>query len=173
MNLLSDEILNKYIDGELDEELTKQVETRIKSSEAEKKNYNAFKLLHKNLSEFQADNLSTDFTSLVMSKLGKKVSVPKGQKTFVFSILSFIILICLGIIGYVVYLILNSYTPPTETIQVTETARNVSTGLISELTKMFSGKNLSIIGSVFSLGILISGYFFFERQKQARANLGA
>ncbi|MFC2103357.1 anti-sigma factor family protein [Bacteroidota bacterium] len=111
MNLLSDEILNKYIDGELDEELSKQVESRINSSEAERKNYKAFKLLHKNLSALQADNLRTDFTSLVMSRLGKKVIVPKEQRNFVYSISSFIILICLGIIGYVAYLIFSTYTP--------------------------------------------------------------
>jgi len=173
MNLLSDEILNKYIDGELDEDLLKQVETRLNSSEAERKNYYALKRVHNELSDLQEDNVSTNFTSLVMSGLGKKVSVPKGQKAFVFSISSFIVLICLGIIGYVAYLIFSTYTPPAESVQVTETAKNVSNGLISELTKMFSGKNLSIIGSVFSLGILITGYFFFEHQRQSKANLSS
>ena len=173
MSLLSDEILNRYLDGELDEEHLKQVEARLKSSEAERKNYYALKRVHDELSGLKSDTVSTNFTDLVMSGLVKKVSVPKGQRAFVLSVSTIIILICLGIIGYVAYLIFSTYTPPAETVQVTETAKNVSNGLISELNKMFSGKNLSIIGSVFSLGILISGYFFFEHQRQSKANLSS
>jgi len=42
-----------------------------------------------------------------------------------------------------------------------------------ELKKMFSGKNLSIIGSISSLAIIISGYFFFEHQKRVKENFGS
>lgn len=173
MSLISDEILNKYLDGELDKQLTKQVETKLKSSEAERKNFQAFKLLHAELSALQEDRVKNNFTSLVMSKIQKKAVVSKDQKFFMLSISSIIVVICLAVVSYVAYMIISSYSSPSESFQVTETAREFSSGLITELTKMFSGKNLSIIGSVFALALLVSGYFFFERQKQSNANLGA
>jgi len=48
---------------------------------------------------------------------------------------------------------------------------NLSDGLVKTLQHLFSGKGLSIIGSIFSLLIIVSGYFFFEMQKRAKANL--
>jgi hypothetical protein len=38
--------------------------------------------------------------------------------------------------------------------------------------QIFSGKGLPIIGSIFSIIVIISGYFFFEMQKRSKANLG-
>jgi anti-sigma factor RsiW len=173
MSLLSDEILNKYIDGELDGKTLKEVQDILTTSETERKRFNALKLLHSELSVLQEDKVRNDFTSFVMAKINKKVAAPKEQKYFIFSISSFIVLLCLGIVGYAAYEIFSSYSAPVETVQVTKTAQHLGNGLITELTKIFSSKNLSIIGSVFSLGILITGYFFFERQRQAKANLGA
>jgi hypothetical protein len=39
------------------------------------------------------------------------------------------------------------------------------------MKNLFTGKGMSIIGSVFSIVILISGYFFFEMQKRAKTTL--
>jgi hypothetical protein len=121
----------------------------------------------------QEDKVSVDFTNNVMARVNKKFALPKQQNHFIISITSVLILICLVIVTYVVTAVISSSAPQTESLQITETVNRFGSGLISELMKLFSGKNLSIIGSVFSLGILISGYFFFEHQKRSKINLGA
>ena len=173
MNKLSDEILNQYFDGELDEKSVKDVEEIICNSESERKRFDAFKILHNKLSTLQEDKVSSGFTDLIMSKINKKIVAPKTQRYFIIVMFSFITLLCLGVVGYVAYAIISSYSAPTESLQITETARDLGYGLITEIKKIFNSKNLSIIGSVFSLGLLISGYLFFERQKQAKTNLGS
>jgi anti-sigma factor RsiW len=173
LTLLTDEILNKYLDGELDAQKFEEVEDILRQSDTERKRFNALKLIHEQLSLVQEEEVPEDFTSFVMAKIGKKFAVPRQQKYFILSIISLISLFCLGIVVYVAIAVISSATPQTETIQVTETVQQIGNRLIEEIVKMFSGKNLSIIGSIFSLGILISGYFFFERQKQAKANLSA
>ncbi|MGD8305898.1 MAG: hypothetical protein PVF17_04525 [Ignavibacteria bacterium] len=173
MNKLTDDILNKYFDGDLDNKSIEEVEDIIKSSESERKKINAFKVLHQELSTLREDQVSRDFTDNIMKRISRRSVTARTQKYFIIAMFSFIILLCLGVVGYVVYTIISSVSAPSEPTQVTETAKQLGNGLITELTKIFSGKNLSIIGSVFSLGILISGYFFFERQKQAKANLGS
>ena len=173
MNLLSDEILNKYLDGELDKNQSAEIEEILNKSENDRKRFSALKLIHNELSLTQEDKVSADFTNNVMAKLNKKFALPKQQNYFIISIASILGLFCLGIVVYVVATIISSSAPQTESLQITETVNRFGNGLILELKKLFIGKNLSIIGSVFSLGILISGYFFFEQQKRGKINLGA
>ena len=173
MNLLSDEILNKYLDGELDKNQSAEIEEILYKSENDRKRFSALKLIHKELSLMWEDKVSADFTKNVMARVNKKFALPKQQNYFIISIASILGLFCLGIVVYVVATIISSSAPQTESLQITETVNRFGNGLILELKKLFSGKNLSIIGSVFSLGILISGYFFFEQQKRGKINLGA
>lgn len=168
MNLLSDEILNKYIDGELDKNQSAEIEEILNKSENDRKRFSALKLIHKELSLMQEDKVSVDFTNNVMARVNKKFALPKQQNYFIVSISSILVLVCLVIVTYVVTAIISSSAPQTESLQITETVNRFGNGLILELKKLFSGKNLSIIGSVFSLGILISGYFFFEQQKRRK-----
>ncbi|MGB5894070.1 MAG: hypothetical protein WBG58_07815 [Ignavibacteriaceae bacterium] len=173
MNLLSDEILNKYLDGELDKNQSAEIEEILNKSENDRKRFIALKLIHKELSLMQEDKVSADFTNNVMARVNKKFALPKQQNYFIVSITSILVLVCLVIVTYVVTAVISSSAPQTESLQITETVNRFGSGLILELKRLFSGKNLSIIGSVFSLGILISGYFFFEHQKRSKINLGA
>ena len=50
MNKLSDEILNSYLDGELDNQKRKEVEEILRNSEDDRKTFNALKLVHNHLS---------------------------------------------------------------------------------------------------------------------------
>ena len=168
MNLLTDEILNKYLDGDLDKNQSAEIEEILNKSENDRKRFSALKLIHKELSLMQEDKVSVDFTNNVMARVNKKFALPKQQNYFIISISSIRVLVCLVIVTYVVTAIISSSAPQTESLQITETVNRFGNGLILELKKLFSGKNLSIIGSVFSLGILISGYFFFEQQKRRK-----
>ncbi len=148
-----------------------EVEKQLATSENDRKRFNALKVIHDELSQLKEDETSENFTQLAISKLGKKFELPRNQKYFVFVIASIFILICVGIVAYLATAIISTSSPQSESIQVTETVHQVSNGLIYELKNIFSSKNLSLIGLIFSLGIMISGYFFFENQKRNKANL--
>jgi anti-sigma factor RsiW len=53
MNLLSDEILNKYLDGELDKNQSAEVEEILNKSENYRKRLSALNLIHKELTFIQ------------------------------------------------------------------------------------------------------------------------
>ncbi len=171
MNLLTDEILNEYLDGNLDKQKANEVEKLLASSENDRKRFNALKVIHDELSQIKEDETSEDFTRLVISKLGKKFELPRQQKYFVFIIASIFIFISVGIVAYTATTIISTSSPQSESIEVTKTVHQLSNGLIHELKQIFNSKNLSLIGLIFSLGIMISGYFFFEHQKRNKANL--
>jgi hypothetical protein len=122
MNLLSDEILNKYLDGELD-----------KNQSA----FSALKLIHKELTLMQEDKVSVDFTNNVMARVNKKFALPKQQNYFIISIASILVLACLIIVTYVVTAVISSSVTQTESLQITETVNRFGSGLISELSGYF------------------------------------
>ena len=171
---ITDEILNKYLDGELSMEVVKEIEIAIQSSVDLNKKYNALKLVHEKLTDLKEDEVSAGFTDALMNQITKrKFAIPKQQKYFILSIATFITLLCLVILGFTISAMISS-APSTvgDSKSVVDSITNLSDGLTNVLKHLFSGEGLSIIGSIFSIIVLISGYFFFEMQKRSKANLG-
>jgi hypothetical protein len=171
---ITDEILNKYLDGELNSEEAEQVKLALRNSEELQRKFNALKLVHKNLINLKEDKVSIGFTDNLMKQiLRRKFVVPQQQKYFIVSIATFITLLCLVIFGFSISAIISS-TPHSigESKSVVNSITYMSDGLVKVVEKVFTGQGLSIVGSIFSIIIIISGYFFFEMQKRAKADLG-
>jgi len=170
---ITDEILNKFLDGELSREETEQVNLALRGSDELLKKFNALKLVHKELLNFREDEVSLGFTDSLMNQIViKKFVLPKQQKYFIASVATFITLLCLVIFGFSISAVIST-TPSSigDSSSLFDSIPNLSEGLIKILKQMFSGTGLSIIGSIFSIIVLISGYFFFEMQKRTKAHL--
>ena len=174
MTKITDEILNKYLDEELSREESELIKSEIRTSEELQKKYNALKLIHEKLFDMKEDEVSPAFTDKIMNQIvRRKFAIPKQQKYFIVSIATFITLLCLVIFGFVISAIISSAPSSIgESKSVLDSVSNLSDGLVKTLQHLFSGPGLSIIGSIFSIVLLISGFFFFEMQKRSKANLG-
>ena len=169
---ITDEILNRYLDGDLNFEEVKQVRSALANSDELQKKFSALKLVHDRLSAYKEDEVSPDFTNKLMKQIVTRSIVPKQQKYFIASIVTFIALLCLVIFGFSISAMISATSSATSNSQtVFDVVASLSEGLVRTLQQLFSGARLSIIGSIFSLIILISGYFFFEMQKRAKAHL--
>jgi len=171
---ITDEILNKYLDGELSREEAEQVKSELQASEELQRKFNVLKLVHEKLFYLKEDEVSVGFTDALMKQIVKKrFVIPKQQKYFIASVATSITLLCLVIFGFSISAMISSAPPSIgESKSVVDSISNLSDGLVNVLKHLFSRSGLSIIGSIFSLLIIISGYFFFEMQKRAKANLG-
>jgi hypothetical protein len=170
---ITDEILNKYLDGELNREEAEQVKSAILNSEELQRKFNALKLVHDNLYIIKEDEVSPGFTDKLMKQIVKRSVVPKQQKYFIASVATFITLLCLVIFGLSISAVISTTSPSVgESKSILDSVSYLTDGLVSTLKQIFSGAGLSIIGSIFSIVVLISGYFFFEMQKRAKADLG-
>jgi hypothetical protein len=171
---ITDEILNKYLDGELNREEFEQVKSALRNSEDDQKKFNALKIVHDNLSNSEEDEVSPSFTDKIMKQIeGKKFALPRQQKYFIASVVSFITLICLVIFGFSISAVISTTSQSVgESKSILDSVSYLTDGLVKTLKQLFSGAGLSIIGSIFSIIVLISGYFFFEIQKRAKAYLG-
>ena len=170
---ITDEILNKYLDGTLSREEIHEVDQLINASPELQKKYNALILVHEKLSDLKEDEVSAGFTEILMKKIAKKkFVVPKQQKYFIASVATFITILCLVIFGFSILAVISSTSSSIpDSGSVFDSIPNLSEGLVSTIKHLFSGTGLSIIGSIFSIIVLISGYFFFEMQKRTKANL--
>lgn len=168
---MTDELLNKYLDGELSREETEKVKAALQSSAELKRKFNSLKLVHEKLSLLKEDEVSLNFTDSLMTQIArKKFVIPKQQKYFITSIVTFITVLCLVIFGFSISAMISATTSAAGDSQsVIDSVSGLSEGLVRTIQKLFSGAGLSIIGSIFSLIILISGYFFFEMQKRTKS----
>ena len=167
---ITDEILNKYLDGELSSVEAEQVKFQLRSSEEFRRKFDTLKLVHDNLSTIQEDEVTAGFTEKLMKQIVKGSTAPRQQKYFIASVVTFISLLCLVIFSFSISAMISATTSAASDSQsVLDSVSGLSEGLVRTIQKLFSGAGLSIIGSIFSLIILISGYFFFEMQKRTKS----
>jgi anti-sigma factor RsiW len=163
---LNDDLLNKYIDGELGKEKMKQVREKLESSSHEMSRYKALLLVHNELQKITAEETSSNFTATLMLRIQRSLKSKREQNFFFISVLSLFLLICLGIIGY---LLANYiYTADPDSSRVFTQLTDRSQDFVILLKNFFSKGNISIIGSVFSFILLISGYIFYESVKHSK-----
>jgi anti-sigma factor RsiW len=169
---ITDEILNKYLDGGLNKEEIERVKSALSGSEKLQRKFNALKIVHDKLSVIKEDEVSSGFTNKLMKQIVKRSVVPKQQKYFIASVATFITILCLVIFGFSISAVISSTSSAAgDSKSVLDSVSGLSEGLVNALQQLFSGAGLSIIGSIFSIIVLISGYFFFEMQKRSKGCL--
>ena len=169
---LSDEILNKYIDGELEEFVLLQIQEQLKNSELDRRRLAALQTVHSELAKIKSYQVSEDFTASIMFKVRKNLKVARKDKYFIFSIVSIFVVISLIIIGYLIDWTAGQNSSINS---ITQNINNYVDGFVnavSPIKDFLTAKNMSIIGSIFSFGIIISGYIFFENLKSTKRRLG-
>jgi ABC-type siderophore export system fused ATPase/permease subunit len=165
MKNINDEMLNKLIDNELNEVETKMIKDAIDKSPELKLKYSSLLQTDKILHTLKSETVSSDFTKKVLQKIQRQKALAKQQKYFLFAVLSLFGIIALGIVGFIFYQIISSSSPQSNQI-VTTYSKDVG----DYFSDLFGKKNISIFGSVLSFIMLVSGYFFYEYQKNSKKN---
>ena len=83
--IIDDDILNRYLDGELNDDEVKELEKALKSSPELSRKMNLLKVVDISLRNSAPESPSQGFTSAVMEKLRKK-SHSKSQNYFFYFI---------------------------------------------------------------------------------------
>lgn len=171
MDEINDDILNKYLDGELNSTEKLKIEKAINISEDIRKRYHALKTVHHNLQMIKADETSADFVSLVMSKINRKPDWFRKQNYFLAAMYMLFIGASLTLISYVTYGILNSGRSSSSSTTLFENTTLFLENFVSLIKDFLKGTNLSVIGSILAFLVIISGYMFFEFFKNTKTNL--
>ena len=165
---LTDEILNRYIDGELQPAEIEVVKQALKTSEDAKRRLSAMQLVHSELKKYPVKNTSHDFTSLLMKKIVHRRE-PKKQKYFIFSVSSVFVLLSLAIIGYLTSFILTNVNKSSGTNNSLNNLVYLIEKLVVGIKSLFTTGSISVIGFILSFIIIISAWLFFDSHRQTKA----
>lgn len=167
---LTDDIINKFIDNDLDWETYQTVKEQLKISPEDLRKFNELQKIHIGLKNSQLIELDEQFTSNIMEKILKKAKVKRADRNFVLSIASFIGLIILVLIGIAFAQILNT-SPNSSTVSFGDKITTFVSEVISVVNNIFTTKSVSIFGMVISLGLIISIFSLYESHKRTKDSL--
>jgi anti-sigma factor RsiW len=170
MTGLTDEILNRYLDGELSPTELNEVREIFDSSEDARRRLYAMQLVHDGLKKYKVRKPSPAFTSVLMKKIVRRTE-PKGQRYFIFSISSIFVLVSLAIIAYLASYIISTGQASSEGNNSVNTLLSLAERMVHGIKTLFTAGNVSLIGFIFSFAIIISAWFFFDSHRQARTKL--
>jgi len=152
---LNDDLLNRYIDGELNTGIMQEVKEKLESSVQDMKRYKVLLLVHNGLQRLPVEEVFPNFTQTLMKRVQRSIKSKKEQNFFIVSVLSLFLLIAIGIIGYLLANYIFTAEPGSSGTFTHFTQR--SEDFVTLLRNFFSKGNISIIGSIFSFILLISG----------------
>lgn len=167
MKSINDEMLNRYIDGELTPEEMKLIDEQIISDTELKRRLLSLRKVHSELSTLHPDETSPDFTLRVMQKILKRYKVPKEQKIFITAVVSFFGILCAFFLGFILIKISDAISN-TISAQSNNHVEQYVQNIVYFLSDIFGGLSISVFGSVLSLIILVSAYFFFDLIKRSK-----
>ena len=169
MNKISDKIINKYLDGELDYEERKSIEKLLTTSPKTRKEYLLLQQLDKNLRKMKSKSLSRNFTLDLMSKIFVRNVAHKKQSKFILSILTILLLPLLLITGTVIYNLFSNYSAVDSSIIYTVRS-NVSIWLLNVIN-FFSISPVALLWICLSSILSISIYLLFDEFSRSKLYL--
>lgn len=168
---LNDEILNDYIDNELDSAALQEVNASLKTDEESLIKLKALKIVDHSLHHLEIYSAPEGFTKKVMKMIfaTSKVVAPKVSYFFV----TMVSVLSVAIISFTTAAYLT-VKKSTEEINKTSILDNVLLFIKEKtpaLLKFFTNENILTIGTVLTVVLLISGYFLLESHKNFRNKL--
>lgn len=173
MSNITDEILNKYIDGELDFSEVEMVKNELEKDERLIAKLQALRMVDSSLRQMEVEHTSGNFTDNIMKAISaaKKAVKPKINYFFV----SIISIFSAGVIAVLVAAI-RSYQKDNSPSAITSYADKVKELFSHNLTAVqgiFSNTEVMLIISILSLVLLITAYFTFESHKNFTKKLNS
>jgi hypothetical protein len=171
MDEINDELLNKFLDKELDPADILRVEKEISNSEDLRKRYQALKTVHHGLMKMEAEETSHEFLNKVMTKLNRRGYYFKQQNYFLAAIYLVFMGGAIALVGYIMYGMFSVNTETAYASDIIDSTLVQFSNFTSSIKNYFNDTNISLIGSILAFTLIISGYLLFESFKNSKTNL--
>jgi len=163
--MIDDDILNRYLDNDLNDDETREVEKLLAGSPELRRKMNLLRLVDSSLKNLPDESPSSDLTSSVMNKILAQRSSGRSQNIFYAFVSGFFIILCLGLTAYFGAAIVVSAGE--STTEMPEIAGYLN-DFINSFMNILGRINLSVLGGLISLILIITGYFFFENVRNLK-----
>ena len=169
MKIKKDELLNKYIDNELDNSELEEFNNLLKNDESIVKELKAMKLVEQSLRKIEFDKAPEDTTYKIMKKIEASGKV-KQSNWFFWFVISFFGTCIAGILFFVF-----SIYKPSETGLISnktlDTVKDFVNVQSQSATNIINGIDLKVAGIVITLIFCITLYFIYEMRHSFKNRL--
>ena len=171
MNKLTDEILNKYIDGELDPFELTDVKNEIEKNDEALARLKALRLVDSSLKQMEVEQAPVNFTEKVMKVISSASKAVKPKISYFF--VTIITFFSIGVLGVIVaaFKSLEDSNGQSTAAPYFDKAKDVIGKNLIEFQNFFSNKNVLLVVSVLTLILLITVYLTFEAHKNFKNKL--
>ncbi|MBU0560520.1 MAG: hypothetical protein KJ799_10340 [Bacteroidetes bacterium] len=167
---LSDEILNKFIDNELNSHEVADIKEIVDNDSVELKKLQAHSAVHKILNTIDPLPAPSGITARVMSRIALMSKSSKAEDNFIYIILSLFFASIIAVLGYTIFQVNGSGESSAIFI-------NFNSFISSYLAKLDFVKSITsndqflLIGASLTFMLLISAYYIFESHKSFKQKL--
>ncbi|MCX6149135.1 MAG: hypothetical protein NTX22_01275 [Ignavibacteriales bacterium] len=168
MNHINDEILNRYFDNDLTMPEITLVTEHIKDCAECLAKLKAQKLADINLKRLDTFQTSFNFAEKVMQKISLSAFKFKPKKSYFFRVVfSTFILASLAVVVFA-FASLPMNASESSSDKWIEYINNILTNAFSAYKNTFGKINISLIGTILTFVLFISGYFVFESHRKIK-----
>lgn len=171
MSKLTDEILNRYIDNELDQSELAEVKSELENNEEALTHLRALRAVDNSLNQIEIESAPLHITEKIMKALVEKSNAAKPKVSYFFvSVFSAFII---GIIAVLIAAFRMSdngknILPDVPTFNFIKDFFNKK---VVTLHTFFSDQNVLLVVSIFTLLLFVTVYFTFESHKNFKNKL--
>lgn len=171
MKKLNDEILNKYIDGELDAAEISELKNLINENPEQLRILKAHKLVDETLPALEIYPAPHNFTERMMNIIYDSAGHVRPKVSgFFIGVVSVFVASILGTLFYSLSAVPASAPNPTVSEYV-DKGESFLKSFLSGFSGFVGSENMTLLGGALTVILLISGYFLFESHKKFKDKL--
>ena len=165
MSRITDDMLNDYIDNELNSSSIDELKNNLSNDEEAVKKLKALKIVDENLKELEIYPAPSNFTERVMNKvmLGAKSLKPKLNYFFV-SIVSIFLVTIVGI-SIFVFDVVGRTAASDNDLKITESVKKFIIENSGSFNSLMSSDKILLIGGLLTVILFLAGIFVYDSHK--------
>jgi len=170
---LTDEILNKYIDGELDVNELAEVKNELGKDDEALARLKALRAVDESLRKIEVESAPNNFTERIMQTLAAKSKAVKPKISYFF--VSIVSIFSLGVIAIMIAAVrsLDKETGQSAIDPFIDKAKEFVGKNLNSFHSFFSNQNVLLVVSTLTLILLVTAYFTFESHRNFKNKLNS
>lgn len=173
MSKITDEILNEYIDGELNSSELEMVRNELEKDDRLIAQLQTLRMVDSSLRQMEVEHTSANFTDNVMKAIATAKRAVKPEINYFF--ISIISIFSVGVLA-VLIAAFRSYekeNTPSAIAPYADKVKQVFSQNLTAIQSIFANPSVIFLISVISLILLITAYFTFESHKNFTKKLNS
>jgi len=173
MNKLTDEILNKYIDSELEPFELTEVKNEIEKNDEVLARLKALRLVDSSLKQMEVELAPANFSEKVMTAISNASKAVKPKISYFF--VTIISLFSIAVLGVIVaaFKSIDDGNGQSTIAPYMDKAKELIGKNLTAFQTFFSNQNVLLVVSILTLILLITVYLTFEAHKNFKNKLNS